>query len=290
MGKFNWLEAISDFDSLEGKRETILKSPFSWAGGKTKSVQHILPNLPYRETYIEPFGGSGVVLLNRVKSKLEVFNDRHSGIIALYKCLRDERKTLQVQDYLSCLLHSREEFIDCRDHWNDCTDDVERAAKWYYSIMMSFSSLGRNFGRSVSGGNNLASRFKNRLSHLSVIHQRIKDVLIENQDAMDIIRDFDSSNSVFYLDPPYYGVYSGTYKHEYTEKDHINLLDTVMNMKGFVAVSSYDNDLYKSYDWDKVYDWEVLVSIKAMAFREENNKKDRVNARQNAKEMLFIKE
>ncbi len=285
---FNWEQYVAGSEAVT--RESVIKAPFNWAGGKSKSLPYLLQYLPYRDGYIEPFGGSGAVLLGRVKSDFEVFNDRHSGIIAFYRCLRDEVKTNKLMDYLQLVLHSREEFVDCKNTWSDCTDDVERAAKWYVSIVMSFSSLGRNFGRSIKSGVNMAISIRNKIDKFPIIHERIKNVQIENQDAYEMLKDYDNKDHVFYLDPPYYDVYSGTYAHEMTRAEHISLLERVMCMEAFVAVSSYDNELYNSYDWDHVYEWEVPVSIKAMAFREENGKAGNVNMRTKATEKLYIKE
>lgn len=60
-------------------------------GNKT-SVLHILYALfPLNyERYIEPFGGSGAVLLGKKKpDKFEVYNDYNHNLVNLFRCMRD---------------------------------------------------------------------------------------------------------------------------------------------------------------------------------------------------------
>lgn len=288
---FNLFRELDDNTMKQVRREEVIRAPFSWPGGKSKSIREILPHLPYRNSYIEPFGGSGAILLARQPSNLEVFNDRHSGVVALYRCIRDEDKLQKLVKRLELIIHSREEFRWCKNTWESYEDDIERAARWYYMLMFSFSSLGRNFGRATKGKAQLAKAVANHLKDFDRLHCRVKNVIFENQDYRSMLLDFDNPDAVFYLDPPYYQVHSGTYKYEMTSDEHRDLLNQVMRMEGYVAVSAYSNELYNSYDWDKKLNWETPVSIRGMAFHEENHKTKWENSqRENASETLYIKE
>jgi DNA adenine methylase len=289
--KFDLLAAFADLDKSDETRETILRAPFSYPGGKSRSVETITQHLPIKKIYVEPFGGSGAVLLARQKSKLEIFNDRYAGVVALYRVIRDPQKLEQFLDRMRAIIHSREEFRWCKDTWKTCADDVERAARWYYMTMCSFSSLGRNFGRSTSGSNNMMSKIRNKFPDFWPLHDRIKDVTFENQDWEQIVYDYDNEDAVFYMDPPYLTAYKGTYKHEMTYDEHRHLLDVIMKMKAFVAVSGFSNELYDSYKWDEKYTWDVNQSIKAMAFHEENYKAELKDlaTRETQEEVLWIK-
>ena len=48
---------------------------FGWYGGKFSHLDWLLPLLPECHHYCEPFAGSGAVLLNRVPSPVETYND-----------------------------------------------------------------------------------------------------------------------------------------------------------------------------------------------------------------------
>ncbi len=278
--------------SEKSKDDVILRSPFPYPGGKSRSVANILKYLPYRKIYCEPFGGSGVVLLARKPCDLDILNDRYAGVVAFYRCLRNPEKYRQLIEWLDLTVHSREDFKDAKDTWVVETDDVVRAAKWYYMVNYSFGSLGRNFGRSTSGRGLIAGKIRNKLSKFPHLHERLRRVQIENQDWYDCFRDYDSRETVFYVDPPYVDAYPGTFAHELTRAEHHRLLDTIFQLRGFVAVSGYSNPLYSKQPWDNVHSWDSFCSIDSCAYTEGNNKERLagVKKRINAEEVLWIKE
>jgi DNA adenine methylase len=287
------LKSLFELDdgALEkSSRETVLRAPFSYPGGKTKSVVHILQHLPYRRSYIEPFGGSAAILLARQPSELEVFNDRYAGVVAFYRCVRDSVKCQQLVLRLTDIVHSREEFNWCRDTWENYEDDVERAARWYYMSAFSFGSMGRNFGRATGVTSGLAEKTHKHILDFDKIHSRIKNILVENQDYKNILHDFDGEEAVFYLDPPYYKTSLGVYGSHLSDAEHEIMLNFIFRMQGFVAVSGYDNELYNKYPWDEKHHWEIQMSLKPMAFHEENCKSEiEDSGRPMAQETLWIK-
>lgn len=284
MGLFDGL------DSVSGSKDTkILRAPFGYPGGKSRSVKQILPHLPYRGKYIEPFGGSAAILLARQPSKLEVYNDRYGGVVAFYQCMRDPVMSEQLIEWLGLTVHAREEFVNCKATWIDHDDPIERAARWYYMVQSSFGSLGRNWGRQTSRAS-MAGKVRNKLALFPDIHKRFKRVQVENQDWEDCIRDYDSKDAVIYCDPPYCDVYRGTYKNEMSVKRHEEFLKRVFSTEGFVAVSGYSNDLYEKQDWDKRYEWEAFVSIQSVGKMEGNSKEHMNEERGHSTEVLWIKE
>lgn len=287
------IRGLKNHSKSERTFETICKPPFSWAGGKTRARNKIMEHLPFNTSYVEPFGGCGIILLSRESSPIEVFNDRHSGIVDFYKCLRDSKLLKNLIDYFETLTYSREDFNICKDTWENAEDPVERAAKWYWSVYTSFSSLGRNFGRPTTTaiGSNFI-KLENKFKLFWDIHNRIRNVIIENQDWRDIVISFDSPNTVFYLDPPYLDVYGGTYKYEMTESEHESMLDTIFTLDGFVAVSSYSNSLYDSREWSSVHSWDSFVSTKSMSTVGNNNKThlSNIEKRGYGEEYLYIKD
>lgn len=284
------MDLFAELDSMTAEpRETIVKSPFSYPGSKSRSVKFILPHLPIRKVWVDVFGGSGVVTINRPKSKLEVFNDRHSGVTDFYKCMRDRVLFDRLCAWLECTLHSREEFLSNKSTWENQRDPVERAGRWFAMVNYSFGSLGRNWGRACGGDGSIAGKIRNGIRNLPEIHERFKHVQIENGDWRRILRDYDNKDATIYLDPPYVDAYKGTYEYELSIRDHTELIEEIFRCKGFVAISGFPNPLYDSQDWDEVYDWEIPTSAKALAFREENNKMHRDDNRGNVIEKLWIK-
>lgn len=250
-------------EKTKDKREPIYeRASFGWPGGKAKSVENIVPHLPYRNSYAEPFGGSGVILLSRRPCNLEIFNDKYAGVCAFYRVIRDRAKMDRLLDRLNLCLHSREEFVWSRDTWKDCEDEVERAARWWYMVTCSFANLGRSFGRAVSGKSQFGGKLKTNLRFFSECNIRLQKVQIENLDWREILDDYDSKDMVWYLDPPYYQTTKGQYECELTPADHEELLERSQKLKGFVALSGYDNPLYSSprFKWSRKLQWKKYVT------------------------------
>ena len=285
------------FDELDGhttpkSREVIIRAPFPYPGGKSRSVKEILQWLPHSNVYVEPFGGSGAVLLAKSPSKLDVFNDRYSGVVAFYRCIRNEKLMNQLIDVLDVTIHSREDFIWCKETWENCADDVERAARWFYMINYSFGSLCRNWGRTTSGKGRLSGKIQSKIKGFNTIHERFKTVQVDNQDWYDCLKDYDSPDTVFYIDPPYIDSDSGIYKNKMPVTEHIRLLETIFTLEGFCAVSGYRNDLYMKQPWDDFRVWDVFISMKSAAYTETNYKKnlEGIEERGHTEECLWIKE
>jgi DNA adenine methylase len=256
-------------------RETYLRLPFGYPGSKANELHNILPHLPYTDKYAEPFGGSGIVLLNRKPSKLEVFNDRYAGVTCFFRVIRDPILREQLIERLAITLHSREEFCWCKSTWKDHADPVERAARWFYTIRYAVNSKPTStFGRSLTAKASFAHKLPISLELFLPVSVRLERVQIENLDWRLCLRDYDQEGMVWYLDPSYLGT-QGNYEFELTRADHIELCDRVHNLKGYVALSGFDNDLtneiYGRYKWKEVFAWKRQTRALTQSFSDTNN-------------------
>jgi len=242
-------------------RNTLLKAPFAYVGNKRQSFRHIEEYLPYTGRYVEVFGGSGVVLLNRMPQEFEVFNDRYSGLIDFYKCLQSFESRESLKDFLRDLPASRELWYDFKNTFCVETDPVIRAGKWFYMHQLSFGSKESSFGRNLDFTKLTKTRlFKNWQD----VARRMRNVLIENLSWETMFADFDNKDTVFYLDPPYVPEAMGSanhYKFNMPRDEHKRLLQAIFNLEGYVALSGYSNTLYDDYDWDDKISWEVTSTI-----------------------------
>lgn len=293
------LGMLMGVSELNEVRENYLRLPFGYPGSKAAELPKILPYLPYTNMYGEAFGGSGVVLLNRQPSKLEIFNDRYSGVTSFFRVIRQPELRDKLIERLACTLHSREEFIWCKSTWKDCDDDIERAARWYYTIRYAVNSKPNStFGRSLKAKSNFAQKLPISLSLFFPVSVRLEQVQIENLDWRLCLSDYDQEGFVWYLDPTYLGVQK-TYEFELSKEDHIELCERIQSLKGYVALSAYDNDItnqiYEKYKWKQKICWTRMTRASTLAFNEENNHvglefaKDRT-AENHVKEALWIKD
>jgi DNA adenine methylase len=289
---FNLMMSMDDTPQI---RKGTVRSPFGFPGGKSRSLDKILPHLPYRNTYCEPFGGSAAILLCRNESPLEVYNDRFGGVVSFYRCLRDKDKMEKLIELITLTPHSREEFTNFQSTWEGMNSEIDRAHRWYCHHQMSFGNQGRHFGRCTSKKSQMGRKLKTNLKFFEPCHQRLQNVQIENLDWRVCIRDYDNSETVFYLDPPYVKYAHGVYKHEFTRSDHVELSHRIFTLQGFVALSGYDDpdtqQIYGHLDWDDIYRWETNCSMLGLAFSDTNNlaaHKDNIH-RKEGSEILFIK-
>jgi DNA adenine methylase len=70
-------------------------------------------------------------------------------------------------------------------------------------------------------------------------------VIVEHLDFEDCIKKYDTKDTLFFIDPPYYG--NGTehyYCSDFKLEDHKRLLQLLKNIRGKFVLTTYYNDLY----------------------------------------------
>lgn len=244
------------------KRRRIV---FGWYGGKFSHLDWLLPLLPPCHHYCEPFAGSGAVLINRSPSPVETYNDIDGEVVNFFRVLRDHHEELIRAIALTPF--SREEYHQAI--YDDASDvsDVERARRFYIKARQTRTGLAQtaSLGRwanckdtSRAGMSGVVSRWLGGVEALDDIAQRLLRVQIENRPAVDVIRLYDSTETLFYCDPPYLHATRGdtkAYGFEMDENQHRELATVLNECKGMVAVSGYDHplmdELYKPDSWFK---------------------------------------
>ncbi len=245
---------------------------FGWYGGKYSHLDWLLPLLPNCHHYCEPFGGSAAVLLNRSPSPVETYNDLDGEVVNFFRVLREEKEKLI--EVIGLTPFSREEFsIACE--LDPDLSSLERARRFFVRARQVRTGLAQTatIGRwanckntSRSGMSGVISRWLGSIEELPYIAERLLRVQIENRPAHDVIKLYDSSNTLFYCDPPYLHTTRGdskAYKYEMTDKEHTKLAELLNSVNGMVAISNYDNELmdklYTPPRWRKYYSNEKTI-------------------------------
>lgn len=228
-----------------------MRSPIHWFGGKGHMAKHIVPLLPPAHTYAECFGGGASVLFAKPKSPVEVYNDLDSGLVNMFRCLRDPVKARAMKEQLELWPYSREEYSFARDNYQTEPDEVKRAVLFFVLARQSFGgNFAKSFGTDVTHSNRGMSGTVNNwlqgIEGLPQVTKRILAVQIENADFRVILDRYDTPNTLFYCDPPYLAETrrAGEYAHEMTREDHIELLELLKTRKGKVVLSGYPSELY----------------------------------------------
>jgi DNA adenine methylase len=237
---------------------------FGWYGGKFSHLDWLLPLLPACHHYCEPFAGSGAVLLNRLPVAVETYNDLDGEVVNFFRVLRDHKNELV--ERIGLTPFSREEFALACEIDPD-VGGVERARRFYVRArqvrtgLAQTASLGRwanckNTSRAGMSG--VVSRWLGAVEMLPDIADRLLRVQIENRPATEVIRLYDSPDTLFYCDPPYIHDTRGddkAYGFEMTDRNHRELSEVLNSAAGLVAISNYDcklmGDLYPAGKWRK---------------------------------------
>lgn len=255
------------------------RAPFSYFGGKYKlldNLQAYLPPLPEVDCYIEPFFGSGTLFFSReLLGKVEVINDYNSYLYTFFKVLRDKKPALL--ERLEYTPYSVETFLEARAYLSGGGNVIEKShleipikkqvyTAWAIYILygMSLMRNGRNFSRG-GVGDNKALEFRKNISRLDYCSARLSGVTIENEDAVKVLKRYDSPRTFVYLDPPYLNVKNDVgMKKAYQGNDgtelHERLVDWCQKAKSMIMISNYPNALYDKalQDWNRE---EITVKV-----------------------------
>jgi DNA adenine methylase len=101
----------------------------------------------------------------------------------------------------------------------------------------------------------------NKIPEFQPIAERLRNVQIEHMDGLACIEQYDSLDTLFYIDPPYIEGDQSCYKARFDRSQHVELINAIKRCKGAVALSGYDNELYNQVDWHDTFEFTVFQSI-----------------------------
>jgi DNA adenine methylase len=212
----------------------------AYIGGKKRLAAALtkrIESIPH-SAYAEPFVGMGGVFFRRSWApKCEVVNDISRDVATFFRIL--QRHYPQFMETLKFQVTCRTEF-ERLAACDPCTlTDLERAARFLYLQRLAFGGkvAGRNFGVDrVAGGRFDVTRLGPLLEE---IHQRLAGVVIECLPWQDFISRYDGSDTLFYLDPPYWGSESD-YGVAFKRSDFVNLANALTHLRGRFLLSIND--------------------------------------------------
>lgn len=231
------------------------KIAFGWYGGKYSHLDWLLPLLPETTHYCEPFGGSAAVLINRMPSPVETFNDIDGELVNFFRVLRTQKEELL--EAIGLTPFSREELRIAVNGSLENISALERARRFFVRARQVRTGLAQTAseGRwahckltSRAGMAGAVSRWLGSVEGLAEIAQRLLRVQMENEPAIKVIKRYDSLETLFYCDPPYVHESrsdTNAYKYEMSDEEHRQLAEVLNNVQGKVALSGYHSPLMK---------------------------------------------
>lgn len=244
-----------DLLELDRPRRPVLR----YYGGKWVLAPAIIPHFPPHRIYCEPFGGAASVLIQKPRSEIEVYNDLDEEIVSLFRCLRDPASAAALIQLLQLTPFSRAEF---KAAYQPAADPIERARRL---VVRSFFGFGtHSFNSENSNGfrwcpsKAYAKEWSNWPHHIRLITSRLAGVTLECQPAQTVIFQQDTTDTLFFLDPPYPSSTRDSnkgYRFEMSDHDHRALAYILRQLKGRVILCGYPCSLY---DQDLYPDWKRL--------------------------------
>ena len=223
-----------------------------YLGGKNRIAPWIISFFPEHRIYVEPFGGSAAVLLNKKPAFLDVYNDLYDRIVNFFEVLKDSEKSERLASLLELTPYAQESY---KRSFEVSSDHVEDAARFAINSMMSYGGGIHKPGFKRNGLLRTTAYPQTWRDYPKIVREcaaelRARDVEINKMDALVVMRRYDSVETLHYVDPPYVQTTRGKgirYTHEYDNEDHINLLEFLKTLKGKVVLSGYDSEIYERF-------------------------------------------
>ena len=234
-----------------------------YLGGKFRLSKRIvakIEQIPHK-IYAEPFVGMGGILLRRTKiPKAEVINDINGDLVNLYRIV--QRYPEELCRSIKFRLTARQEFERLRKIPPETLTDIERATRFLYLQSVAFGGKvsGQVFGVSIDRPARF--NFVKMQERIRAVAERLASVTIERMDFEKFITRYDTKDTLFYLDPPYWGNETDYGKGIFCRSDFERLRDCLTGIKGKFILSLNDTpqvrNLFKDFIIEQV---DVTYSI-----------------------------
>ena len=168
---------------------------FCRIGGKYLMSPQIIKYFPKHTIYVEPFVGGGGVYFKKTPSQKEIINDLDKNLIGGYRLVKRApidlslyRKDLNTIPKLQAFLKSKNNTV------------VDKITKEIIYSCNGFGShpVSRTTPKLLKGTNPYG-----KLKNIQDYKNRMKNTTIKNVDYKKVIKEYDSKDTLFYLDPPY---------------------------------------------------------------------------------------
>lgn len=239
-------------------------TPLRYPGGKAKfapKIKSIIENNDLHGHYVEPYaGGAGValdLLFNGVCTDIHI-NDLDLAIYHFWKSITEETedfiRLVSKTDVTIEEWHKQKEILK-----QDDISPIERGFAAFFLNRTNRSGIlkgGVIGGLQQLGNYKLDCRFNKEtlIKRIQKIGSLSNKIHVYNRDTGKWLLEIDNlipSNSLIYLDPPYYEKGQGLYRNFYNHQDHKSIKEKLIKVKTPWVVS-YDNnqnirDIYQQY-------------------------------------------
>ncbi len=232
----------------------------SWAGGKRFLARRLgaLIDADPHQVYVEPFAGAGHVFFGRsIKRPVEVINDANGELVNVWHCWRRHPDEL-VRTILATPF-SRQEFERLARLDPEHLTDLERAGRMLFMQRARFGGRLDNTAFCASPASVKSSTADRWRARIAAAAERLTSVVIENRDFAWVIRRFDTAETLFYLDPPYWGAEDAYGRGCFGPPDFERLSEALRGLKGRFLMS-----LNAHPEVRRIFAWASIDTIKTV--------------------------
>lgn len=215
--------------------EQGVRPAFGSPGGKRALAKTIAALIPPHKTYVEPFAGGAAVFFAKKLSEKEILGDLNADLIFVLKAIKNlsdsDLSNLEERDWVG----NKKKFYRFRDEKSH--GKLDKLYQLLYLSAWSYRGFdsGQPLEKWTLGSTDKLGTEKKVVLRLPNIRDRFKDTVIVQQDFEATIKDYDSSETFFYLDPPYPGEWSGG-----TDFNIVNFAKILKSLKGEWLISLND--------------------------------------------------
>jgi DNA adenine methylase len=207
-------------------------------GNKKKIAKKIQAYFPEHKIYIEPFFGAGGMFFNKPKAKYNIVNDLDSDVFNLFQVVMNQKEELEKAFYLMPI-HS-----DLLEHWkkNQETEPIKKALRFLF--LSNLTLFGAGIALQMGLGNTKESFYTKIDKTFDLIngvkffnfhfYKFIKSLAIGEKN------DIPPNKAFIYCDPPYLQT-TDNYSNSFTEKDSLELFETLQETGCKWAMSEFDH-------------------------------------------------
>ena len=228
-------------DSISGLQAVTPVRPVApYIGGKRNLARRLVtligetPHLVYAEPFV---GMGGIFLRRKVRPAGEIINDWSRDVSNFYRVLQVHYGPLL--DMLRFQITGRAEFDRQLVVDPETLTDLQRAARFFYLQRVAFGGkvAGRHFGVDLRGGRFDITKLEQMLEAL---HRRLAGVVIERLPWAKFIERYDRPETLFYLDPPYFGCEGDYGPGLFSREEFVEMAQILAGLKGRFILSLND--------------------------------------------------
>ena len=267
----------------------------SYIGGKARIGKWITPQIPNDiETYVEGFSGMFWVYFNMDLSKYPnlrtvVYNDYNRLNYNLMKWAKQYDILHEALSQYPCqqlgVVDTPPEYAQMFNQYQQEVFDenlvitnensLEIACKYVYVLAQVFSGSKPETASYMDYKGKYRCKvlvFLDKLKNPKYREHFDKITFVENKDFQEVVEQYDSPTSYFYMDPPYWKTENYYSNHDFDTKDHERLAKCIKNIQGKFSLSYYEFPQLLEWFPKEQYTWSEQEFSKAASTKKEKNK------------------